>query len=186
MSAVLPSETLISVDVETAGPVPRLYSMLSIGACFVEEPTRTFYIELKPEVPDFLEAAMSISGLSFAELEEGGTDPAEGMREFESWLSTEVPGDSLPVFVGFNAPFDWMFVDDYFHRLLGRNPFGHTALDIKSYALGVLGGSWTETSMRYLSPRFLGGRKLAHNALGDAQDQAELFRAIRDVKDRSS
>ncbi len=102
----------------------------------------------------------------------------------------EVPTDSLPVFVGFNAPFDWMFIDDYFQRLLGRNPFGHTAIDIKSYGLGVLGGTWSQTSMRHLSPRFLDGRKLAHNALGDAQDQAELFRAIRAErsreKDRSS
>ena len=88
------------------------------------------------------------------------------------------------MFVGFNAVFDWMFVDDYFHRLLGHNPFGHTAIDIKSYALGILGGTWTQTSMRYLSPRFLGGRKLAHNALGDAQDQAELFRAIRSEKEK--
>lgn len=190
MSSDQPSETFISVDVETAGPVPRLYSMLSIGACFVDEPTRTFYCEIKPEVPDFLESAMAVSGLSFAELEMSGTAPVDAMREFDEWLANEVPTDSLPVFVGFNAPFDWMFVDDYFHRLLGRNPFGHTAIDIKSYGLGVLGGTWTQTSMRYLSPRFLGGRKLAHNALGDAQDQAELFRAIRaerdGEKDRSS
>jgi hypothetical protein len=105
------------------------------------------------------------------------------MRDFEDWLRVEVPAGSLPVFVGFNAVFDWMFVDDYFHRLLGHNPFGHTAIDIKSLALGVFGGTWTQTSMRYLSPRFLSGRKLAHNALGDAQDQAELYRAILASRD---
>jgi DNA polymerase III epsilon subunit-like protein len=184
MPSQKPSETFISVDVETAGPIPRLYSMLSIGACFVEEPTRTFYTELKPELPDFVEAAMAVSGLSLPELEMNGTPPVDAMREFDEWLANEVPTDSLPVFVGFNAPFDWMFIDDYFHRLLGRNPFGHTAIDIKSYGMGVLGGTWSETSMRSLSPRFLGGRKLAHNALGDAQDQAELFRAIRAERDR--
>jgi ribonuclease T len=180
------SGTLISVDIETAGPIPRQYSMLSIGACFVDDPTRTFYIELKPDAPEVNEAALAISGLSMAELETNGIESADAMRDFATWLADEVPANSLPVFVGFNAPFDWMFVDDYFHRLLGHNPFGHTAIDIKSYALGVLGGSWTQTSMRYLSPRFLGGRKLAHNALGDAQDQAELYRAIRAEKDRSS
>ncbi len=180
----LPSETLISVDIETAGPIPRQYSMLSIGACFVDEPTRTFYVELKPEVPDVIDAALAISGLSMADLETDGTDPTAGMRDFADWLTNEVPANSLPVFVGFNAVFDWMFVDDYFHRLLGHNPFGHTAIDIKSYALGILGGTWTQTSMRYLSPRFLGGRKLAHNALGDAQDQAELFRAIRSEREK--
>ena len=78
-----------------------------------------------------------------------------------------------------------MFVDDYFQRYLGRNPFGHSALDIKSYAMAVADGTWAETSMRVLSPKYLTGRPLAHNALNDAQDQAELFRALRaDAKAR--
>ena len=45
--------------------------------------------------------------------------------------------------------------------------------------MGMAGVSWSATSMRYLSPRYLGGRQLSHNALGDARDQAELFRLIR-------
>ena len=51
-SAALPSnsasELLISVDVETAGPNPSQYSLLSIGACLVDEPDQKFYIELTP------------------------------------------------------------------------------------------------------------------------------------------
>ncbi len=99
------------------------------------------------------------------------------MRDFAEWLANEVPANRSRCSSGFNAVFDWMFVDDYFHRCSGHNPFGHTALDMKSYCARPPGGTWTQTSMRYLSPLFLGGRKLAHNALGDAQDQAELFRA---------
>ena len=34
----------ISVDIETAGPNPSQYAMLSIGACLVCEPQRTFYL----------------------------------------------------------------------------------------------------------------------------------------------
>jgi hypothetical protein len=41
--------------------------------------------------------------------------------------------------------------------------------------MGLAGVSWAETSMRFLSPRYLGGRYLSHNALSDARDQAELF-----------
>jgi hypothetical protein len=82
------------------------------------------------------------------------------------------------VFLAFNAPFDWMFVEDYFRRFLGRNPFGYSALDMKAYYMGMAGVAWARTSMRYLSPRYLGGSHLSHNALGDARDQAELFRAM--------
>jgi DNA polymerase III epsilon subunit-like protein len=85
----------------------------------------------------------------------------------------------VPVFVAFNAVFDWMFVDAYFQRFLKRNPFGHSALDMKAYYLGMAGGTWAGTSMRVLSPLYLSGRYLSHNALGDARDQAELFRSIR-------
>jgi hypothetical protein len=100
------------------------------------------------------------------------------MRKFDEWIASVVPTKSVPIFVGFNAAFDWMFVCDYFERFLGLNPFGHSAIDIKSYYLGMAGGTWAETSMRFLSPRYLDGRPLSHNALGDAQDQAVLFAAI--------
>ena len=42
-------ECFISVDIETAGPVPAKYAILSIGACLVEDPEQTFYVELMPE-----------------------------------------------------------------------------------------------------------------------------------------
>lgn len=172
-------ETLISVDVETAGPNPSDFSMLSIGACLVDDPTSGFYVELKPVNDAITPEALSIAGLTLQHLTENGHEPSEAMAQFESWVNSVVPSESSPIFVGFNAAFDWMFVCDYFERFLGRNPFGHAALDIKSYYLGVAGGSWAETSMRFLSQRYLDGRALSHNALGDAQDQAVLFSAIR-------
>ena len=71
-----------------------------------------------------------------------------------------------------------MFVNDYFHRYLQHNPFGHSALDIKAFYMGLAGTRWARTSMRYLAARYLDGRKLTHNALQDAQDQAEVFANI--------
>ena len=35
-------EIFVSVDVETAGPIPGEYSLLAIGACAVYEPHLTF------------------------------------------------------------------------------------------------------------------------------------------------
>ena len=172
------AECLISVDVETAGPHPSGYSMLSIGACPVEDPRRGFYVELKPVNDLITTEALSIGGLTLEYLNDNGVEAGEAMTRFADWIAEVVPEGDLPVFVGFNAAFDWMFVCDYFERFLGRNPFGHSAIDIKSYYLGFAGGTWAETSLRFLSPRYLDGRPLSHNALGDAQDQASLFTAI--------
>lgn len=172
-------ERYISVDVETAGPTPGDYAMISIGACLVDEPQRGFYVELKPDRDAVLESALKVSGLDFDELREQGTEAGQAMREFVQWIRDVVPPQThRPVFVAFNAVFDWMFVNEYFVRYNVENPFGHGGLDIKSYYVGMMGSTWAETSMRHLSPKYLSGRPLSHNALGDARDQAELFRAM--------
>ena len=172
-------ETYISVDVETAGANPAKFAMISIGACLVDDPTTNFYVELQPDRVEVDEKALAISGLSMSTLAQEGVEPTDAMTRFEAWVQQVVPEGNVPIFVGFNAAFDWMFVDDYFQRYLGRNPFGHTALDIKAYSMGMLNSNWGATSLKVLSPKYLTGRPLAHNALADAQDQAELFRALR-------
>jgi DNA polymerase III epsilon subunit-like protein len=171
-------ECFISVDVETGGATPADYALLSIGACLVDDPEVTFYVELKPEDKRSTQEALEVSKLSLDILETMGEPPAAAMQHFSDWVGEVVPEGHRAVFVGFNAAFDWMFVADYFERYVGRNPFGHTALDIKSFAMGRLGSTWAETSMSVLAPAYLSGRPLAHHALSDAQDQAALFRAL--------
>jgi DNA polymerase III epsilon subunit-like protein len=177
-SATIPTEVFVSVDIEAAGPNPTRFAMLSIGACLVDDPDGGFYAELQPDSIEFEPEAVAVSGLSLERLAVEGIGPAVAMRQFEEWLAEHVLPGARPVFTAFNAPFDWMFVDAYFQRYLGHNPFGHSALDIKAYAMGMLGSSWAGASMRELSPRYLDGRALSHHALGDARDQAELFRAL--------
>ena len=99
------------------------------------------------------------------------------MAAFDAWLAAEVVGGP-PLFVGFNAAFDWMFVAEYFHRYLGRNPFGHSALDIKSYFMGAFGTRWDETWFGNITSHVDGPSALTHDALRDAQDQARAFAAL--------
>jgi ribonuclease T len=174
----IPDELLISVDVETAGPYPGRYSLLSIGACVVADPSLTFYVELQPVSPDAVPDALAVTGLDMETLAEQGLAPAEAMLSFAGWLDTVAPAGTRPVFVGFNAPFDWMFVNEYFHRFLGYNPFGHNALDIKSFYAGRTGVRWHETSLKHVAARYGGPLSLSHNALADAIDQASLMAAM--------
>ena len=171
-------EAYVSVDVETAGPNPSQYSLLSLGACLVARPAATFYAELQPVSANFTPEALAIHGLSLDRLAKEGLPPTEALARFEAWLAAEIPEGQQPVFVGFNAPFDWMFVADYFHRFLGHNPFGHTALDIKAFSMGLSGSSWLETSKRYLAASYPDHPLPVHHALRDALDQAELFRRM--------
>jgi DNA polymerase III epsilon subunit-like protein len=174
-----PAETFVSVDVEAAGPHPGQYALLAIGACLVDDPAEGFYVELQPTSDDVVPSALAVSGLSMDELRRSGRPPAEAMADFAEWVERVTPGGSLPVFVGFNAPFDWMFVNEYFHRHLGRNPFGHIAIDIKAYAMGRDGCTVADTSLVRLVERYGGTPSLSHHALEDARVQADLFARVR-------
>lgn len=164
---------LVSVDVETAGPNPYDYSLLSIGACTLLDPRKDFYIELQPTSMNSDEQAMEIHRLDLDKLSKRGEQPRQAMMQFADWLANNITSDQPPLFMGFNASFDWMFVCDYFHRFLGRNPFGHSALDLKSFYMGNRCVGWKQTSMSKIKIT-----ELRHNALDDAHDQAQLFKEI--------
>jgi len=169
-------EVFISVDVETAGPIPGEFSMLSIGACVVSDPTIEFECRLKPINDNADPAALEVSGLSLEELRLTGTAPEAAMRSFAEWVGRATGPDAVPVFVGFNAPFDWSFVNYYFHRFTGANPFGFTALDIKALWMGASGCSWAGTRSSQMAKQLSPATRGDHDALHDARHQAELFR----------
>ncbi len=172
-------ELFVSVDVETAGPIPGEYSLLSIGACHVDDEAQTFSCELKPINRNADPKALEVSGLSLATLEESGLTPADAMRAFRSWAKALAGDDATLVFVGLNAPFDWSFVNYYFHKYLGENPFGFAGLDIKAYYMGATGCAWSDTRSSRLAADLAPHRHGDHRALHYAQYQAELFRLIR-------
>jgi DNA polymerase III epsilon subunit-like protein len=172
-------EILISVDVEASGPSPGSGSLLAIGACLVDSPEVGFYVELKP-IPGLPwdGAAERVHKLDRERLDAEGLDPAVALDRFASWVDSVADG-ARPILVGFNAPFDWMFVADYFHRFLGRNPFGVSAIDLKSVYLGRHDiRLWADTTKKHVLARYPGTLAHTHNALDDARMQAELARAL--------
>ncbi|KVS41456.1 3'-5' exonuclease [Burkholderia ubonensis] len=174
------SEVFISVDVETSGPIPGEYSMLSIGACLVDAPESSFERTLKPLNRNVDPDALAVTGFSLEELEQNGAEPRQAMTEFGAWVKAACSEREVPVFVGLNAPFDWSFVNYYFHRFHGENPFGFTALDIKAYYMGVMGCSWRDTRSSAMAGHLHPAQKGNHNAVQDAVYQAELFRLTRE------
>ena len=167
-------ETYISVDIEASGPIPGEFSLLSIGACIVGQTDRNFYAELKPINDNYVQRAMEVNGLSLEKLKTGGEEPAAAMARFEQWIKT-VTGENRPVFVGFNATFDWSFTHWYFIKFLGRDPFGISGLDIKAYFMGKHKLYWRETIKKKIRSLYPPKTAHTHNALDDAKEQAEIF-----------
>lgn len=168
-------ELYVSVDVETSGPIPGEYSLLSIGACLVAEPATSIYVELQPDSVAHDPEAVAVTGLDLKKLEREGLTPQEAMRTLEQWLRSSCQPGQKVVFVGLNAPFDWSFINYYFHKYLGTNPFGFTAIDMKAYFMGAVGCSWKETKSSQIAATLKPRSAPNHNALDDARFQAELF-----------
>jgi DNA polymerase III epsilon subunit-like protein len=168
----------ISVDVEASGPRIGLHSMLQLGACLVGDVERNFNQLLLPISGAFDEQAMKIIGKPLSFFEEHGSDPIQVMRDFGSWVRS-IATNVVPVFVGFNAAFDWGFVNWYFLKYGDSpNPFGYAPLDIKAYYAGLTGCSWEETRSSMIPERFKPRARHTHDALDDATEQAEMFRLM--------
>ena len=177
------STCFISVDIETSGPIPGDYSLLSLGACVVGHPDEALYIEFKPLNENALAEALRITGLDMAKLALDGEQPHDGMRKFADWI-VRAAGNQKPVFVGLNAGFDWSFVNWYFIHFGGDNPFGFAPLDIKAYYMGLIGCSWEETKSSRMRPEYQAVRTADHHALNDARAQGEMFAKMRAAKRR--
>ena len=104
----------------------------------------SFYVELRPISEQTVSEAIKVVGKSLEYFAANGREVKVAMAEFETWVKSVSHGRS-PVFVGFNAAFDWAFTNWYFHTYLGRNPFGIGPIDIKSYFMGLKGASWEDT-----------------------------------------
>jgi hypothetical protein len=177
----------ISGDVEADGPVPGTYSMLSIGLAVAgsydggefrrQDPaTETFYAELKPISDEFVPEALAKSGLDRDALRATGRPPRDAMEDAASWVRT-VAGDRRPVFAGYPAVFDWMFVYWYFVRFTeAGSPFGHSsALDIKTMYATKARVPLTRATKRHMPAGLLSQRPHTHHALEDAIEQADLL-----------
>ncbi len=170
-------EIFISVDIEASGPIPGEFSMLSLGACVVGDMAKSFYAELKPTSEKFVPEALAVSNFDLEKLKRNGGDPAETMAKFSDWISA-VAGENSPIFVGFNATFDWAFVNWYFYTFLNKNPFGIGGIDIKAFYMGLAGVTWDQTRSSQLPPEFKSDLVHTHNALDDARSQADIFEKL--------
>lgn len=164
--------TYVSVDIEASGPIPGEFSMLAIGACLVPDRTKGFYIELQPLNDNFVPEAMAVCGLDLKGLKTTGVPPDEAMQSFADWLAEEA--GEWPAFVAYPVAFDWMFVAWYFHKFLGRNPFGVSGVDIRSLYMGRARVEWEDSRKDQMIEAVRPKRALSHNALQDARDQGEL------------
>lgn len=175
-------EIYVSTDVEADGPIPGVHSMLSFAsAAFSAEAQQlgTFSCNLHtlpgasahPETAAWWQSQPEAWAACRADL----YAPEDAMQAYVAWLRA-LPG--RPVFVGYPAAYDFMFVYWYLLRFAGESPFSHSALDIKTFAMCVLQRDYRESTKKHLPRRWFSARAHTHVALDDAIEQGLLFCAM--------
>lgn len=182
-------DVYFSADVETDGPVPGPFSMLSMalveagrfdGEKFVpaSEPA-WFDSELRPISEKFDPQALAVNGIDRDRLLREGRDPVEVMTDASEWVQQRSAGGN-PVLVAYPVSFDWTWLYWYFtvYSKTG-SPFKHSrCFDIKT-AYAVKGHRLISESGRHSLPEHLRSKLVhTHQALDDAREQAEIFAKI--------
>lgn len=158
--------SLFVVDVESDGAIIGDNSMVCFGVVKVDTDLKTtFYGQTKPISPEYNPDALAISGFSREEHETFDT-PEDVMKRFAEWLSKNSKGK--PILISDNNGYDAPWINYYFLKFYGANPFGWTSRRIGDLFCGA------EHDMYYKWKQHR-TTESTHNPVNDAMANAEAL-----------
>ena len=95
----------------------------------------------------------------------------ETFEAFDAWLKSV--GKSRPVFISDNPAYDFQWINFYFWKHLGHNPFGHSGRRISDFYAGLVGDFHNTQQWKRLRIT-----KHTHHPVEDAIGNAEAFGRI--------
>src|SRR3989339_12574 len=172
-------EIYVSTDVEADGPIPGINSMLSFGsAAYRLDKTIVSTFEANLDLlPSAIPCPKTMQWWqtkpeAWQACRQNLQSPEKAMHAYLLWLKN-LPG--TPVFVGYPAAYDFMFVYWYLIRFTGESPFSHSALDIKTLAMTLLQTGYRQATKRHMPKSWFDPLPHSHKALDDAIEQGALF-----------
>jgi hypothetical protein len=173
------NEIYVSTDIEANGPIPGSYSMLSFAsAAYLADKTivSTFTVNLivlptAKEDPETMEW-WSQNSIAWEACRINCQEPSKAMHDYARWVRGL---EGKPVFVAYPAAYDFMFIYWYLMEFVGSSPFGHNALDIRSFAMAALKTTYSSAGKKNLPNAWLDPLPHTHIALDDAIAQGALL-----------
>ena len=158
----------IVVDVEADGNLLGLNSMVCFGAVLIDKEGKldqTFYGKTAPISDYFDPEALAISGFSREEHLKFD-NPLEVMTNFKLWI--EEHSKEKPILLSDNNGFDASWINWYFIKYLGENPFGWSSRRIGDMFAGFMNNSHYKWKQHRIT-------KHTHNPVDDAKGNAEAL-----------
>lgn len=160
------------VDVESDGPLLGVNSMVCFGIVKVTpELDTTFYGKTKPISEVYNESALAISGFSREEHEKF-PDPKGVMHSCDEWIYENTVG--RPVLISDNNGYDASWMNYYFLKYYGKNPFGWTSRRIGDLYCGMVNDSFAKW-------KHLRTTKHTHHPVDDARGNAEAILKMKEL-----
>lgn len=158
----------IVVDVESDGGLLGVNSMVCFGAVLIDKEgklDKTFYGQTAPISEKYDRDALAISGFTREE-HELFEDPEQVMTRFADWVKVVSKGQ--PILISDNNGYDASWINYYFLRFYGKNPFGWSSRRIGDMFCGFF------KQERYQWKKH---RKTNHdhNPVNDAKGNAEAL-----------
>lgn len=184
----------VSIDIETTGPAPGLYSMISLGAAaftrdgdeldtWSQNLAELSAIEAERSAaasrhPDTM-AWWATQPEAWALATRAQQRPGNAMASFVAWVERL---DGKPVAAAWPAAYDFAFINWYCHRFTGGNPLGYACLDIRSLAQGLTYSrgyyDLRENQIKAMREEVDTGGLTEHVAVDDAIKQGRLLVAL--------
>jgi DNA polymerase III epsilon subunit-like protein len=164
----------IVVDVEADGPIPGTdeFSMVCFGAVVITKKgilDNTFYGQTAPISNKYDVESLSISGFSREE-HTSFEEPSLTMKKFDEWINSLKGGK--PIFISDNLAFDWQYINYYYHKFLGYNPFGFSGQRIGDKFQGFFNDPYYKWKQHRITQH-------DHNPVNDALANAEALMYLK-------
>lgn len=176
-----------SADVETDGPIPGPFSMLSFSLVFAgsydgetfRKPhsfQNVFYAEIKPISENFQAEAMAVNKLDRERLLASGQSPETAMNNAYAWIASHCDVKNA-VLVAYPVSFDWSWLFWYFTQFSEKgSPFGYSrCFDIKTAIATHFKLPITQSGRNSIPSSVSSRHQHTHHAVDDAIEQAEIF-----------
>jgi hypothetical protein len=172
-------EIYISTDIESDGPIPAINSMLSFASVAMtidKEVTSSFTTNVLPypgavQDPETMKFWAKFPD-AWNATQVNQQDCEQTMKRYLAWLTDVTVNRGLrPIFVGYPAAFDYMWVHWYLIRYTGQDPMGHAGLCMKSFGMAMQKCEFRHSVKSRYPKRWFDKLPHTHVSLDDAIEQ---------------
>ncbi len=178
------NELYVSIDVETDGPIPGEYSMLSLGSA-IFEPSGNILGKFEVNIQGLPTARQNKETMEWwatipdiwAYCRKNPISPNIAMQSYlKHLLDVSKAREGNLVCIGYPITFDFMFVYWYLIKFTGKSPFSFSGIDIKTISMAMLKSTYKKAGKKYMPKRWIPNNiKHSHTPLNDAIEQGLIF-----------